>query len=170
MKEKGTANFVLHKDGCQSRTRDLLVSLRKCKSQQIPAGSWGWGSRPGVGCWPQGQRGLVPRGSTSRMLLAALLLKLDQQVDLACQLQQQGLWQGKLLPYTQERIPVTQSIWSLPCLLLRAIWHFWQGSWHTVRFMERWWVAGQGSCLVFYFDVPQITDAMKTSVNFSGHS
>lgn len=66
---------------------------REGKSWQTPAGSWGWGSRPVAGHWLQGQRTQVPRGSTSRTLLLALLLKLDQQVNLACQLQRQGLRQ-----------------------------------------------------------------------------
>lgn len=75
-------------------------ALREGKSWQTPAGSRGWVSRPVAGRWLQGQQGQVPRGSMSRMLPPAPLLELDQQVNLACQLQRQGLWQDINFRYT----------------------------------------------------------------------
>lgn len=74
--------------------------------------------------------------------------------------------------YTQECSPVTQSIWSLllPGIKGPSALPTRQPTHSRVGFTERRWVASQVSHLVFYSDVPQVTDIVKISVKFSGYS
>lgn len=104
-------------------------ALREGESWQTPAGSWGWGSSPSVGCWSQGQQRQVPRGSMFWVLLPSLFLKLDQQANPACQ---QGLLEGYylLLNICGNASLSLKASEGSSCLALKDVWCFRRGSRH----------------------------------------